>query len=60
MVISRTQQPAISITTNGQKLEEVDSFEYLVSKLTMEGSSTQAVKTKLNLAASAINTLNVI
>ena len=60
MVNNRTQQAANSIMLTGQKLEKVDSFKYLGSTLTKNGSSTKEVKTKLRLVASAMTRISVI
>ena len=60
MMNSRTQLAATSIALNGLKLAEVNSFKYLGSTLTKDGSSTKEEKTKLSLAASAMTRLNVI
>jgi len=60
MVKSHNQPAPTCIILNGQKFEEVDSFKYLGSTLTKDGSSIKEVKTRLSLATFSMTKLSVI
>ena len=57
---STCQQYPIDIMMNGQKLEEVDSFRYLGSTLSNDGTSTNEIKIRIAVATSAMSRLNTI
>ncbi|KAK2184432.1 hypothetical protein NP493_266g02003 [Ridgeia piscesae] len=62
-IIKKTPKKDLLVITgdwNAKKLEKVDSFKYLGSTLTKNGSSTKEVKTKLRLVASAMTRISVI
>ncbi|KAL8590218.1 hypothetical protein ACOMHN_010413 [Nucella lapillus] len=50
----------VNIKMNGQKLEEVDSFRYLGSIITKDGSSTKEISRRLSLASSAMTKFDTI
>ncbi|KAL8580775.1 hypothetical protein ACOMHN_018447 [Nucella lapillus] len=60
-LLNNTSNSAVvNIKINGQKLEEVDSFKYLGSIITKDGSSTKEARTRLSLASSAMTKLDTI
>ncbi|KAL8578106.1 hypothetical protein ACOMHN_055426 [Nucella lapillus] len=50
----------VNIKMNGQKLEEGDSFKYLGSLITKDGSSTKEIRTRLSLASLTMTKLDTI
>ncbi|KAL8563219.1 hypothetical protein ACOMHN_034743 [Nucella lapillus] len=50
----------VNIKMNGQKLEEMDSFKYLVSTITKDGSVTKEIRTRMSLVPSAMTKLDTI
>ena len=52
--------PGSIILMNGERLEEVKSFKYLGSIISSEGDSTEEIRTRINLATSAIAKLKKI
>ena len=52
MVNSRIA-PRCTILMNGERLEEVKSFNYLGSIISSKGDSTEEIRTRINLATSA-------
>ena len=59
MVNSRIA-PRSTILMNGERLEEVRSFKYFGSIISSEGDSTAEIRTRINLATSAIARLKKI
>ena len=59
MVNSRIA-PRSTILMNGERLEEVRSFKYFGSIIITEGDSTEEIRTRINLATSAIARLKKI
>ncbi|KAL8564069.1 hypothetical protein ACOMHN_034546 [Nucella lapillus] len=57
---STSNSAVVNINMNGQKFEEVDSFKYLGSIITKDGSSTKEIRTRLSLASSALTKLDTI
>ena len=58
LVKSINQNNPINIMMNGQNLEEVDSFKYIVSTLRKHGTSTKEIKIRIAAAMSAMSRLN--
>ena len=59
MVNSRIP-PITAILMNGERLEEVKSFKYIGSIISSDGDSTEEIRTRINLATSAIARLKKI
>ena len=60
LVNSSGEHPQTQIKLNGYVLQEVESFKYLGSILTSDGSSSQEIKTRIALATSAMAKLSTI
>lgn len=54
LVNSSRQDTLTNFTMHNQKLEQVDTFNYLGSTLKTDGSSVKEIRTKLGLAASVM------
>ena len=50
LVNSTNQNTPIDITMDGQNLEEVDSFKYIGSTLSKDGTSTKEIKIRIAVA----------
>ena len=50
----------VNIVMNGQNLEDVDSFKYLGSTLSKDGTSTKEIKIRIAVAMSAMSRLNIL
>ena len=60
MVNSHDNDITVNIMMNKQKLEEVDSFKYLGSVMTKDGSSDKDIGARIGQATSAFTRLDTI
>ena len=60
IVANSSTAPRAAILMNGEHLEEEKSFKYLGSIISSEGDSTEEIRTRINLATSAIARLKKI
>ena len=57
-MLNSSTSTTVTITMNGEELEQVESFKYLGSTLTADGRSTAEVKIRLAVAMSAMSGLS--
>src|SRR6218665_15698 len=55
MKVSRTGEGEISITIDGERLEQVDRFRYIGALITSDGRCETEIKTRIGMAKNVLN-----